>query len=89
MDPIKVLEIRKKIDIMLPEENFYFFNASMEDQDKEESEIHRLIQDCISSRRFYIKQGTLEPIHHKEGEKKIIIDQMQSLFARCAKELID
>ena len=89
MDPIKIKEIKEKIEIMLPEENFYFFNASMEDKDREESEIHRLIQDCIYSRRFYIKEGKLEPIHHKEGEKKIIIEQMQSLFARCTKELLD
>ena len=33
--------------------------------------------------------GNLEPIHHQEGERKIIIDQLTNLLSRCTHEMIE
>ena len=57
--------------------------------DQEESEIKRLIADCLTSKRYFIKNGNLEPIHHEEDERKIIVDQMSSLLTRCVNELVE
>ena len=57
--------------------------------DQEDREITRLIEDCLSSKKCYIQYGNLEPIHHQEDERKIIVDQMQSLLTRCVNEMID
>ena len=73
-DPLKVKEIEAKINVLFPESSFYFYDATADNQYEEEREIKRLISDCMSSQACYIKQGNLEPIHHQEGERKIIVD---------------
>ena len=55
----------------------------------EESEVERLIYDSLSAKKCFIKQGNLEPIHHQEGERKIIIDQLMNLLSRCTLEMIE
>ena len=73
-DPLKVKEIEAKINVLFPEDSFYFYDATAENQIEEESEIKRLISDCMSAQKCYIKEGNLEPIHHQEGEREIIVD---------------
>ena len=68
---------------MFREENFYFYDATAENLEEEESEVKRIISDCMSSQKCYIEQGNIEPIHHQEGERKIIVDQMSNLLSRC------
>ena len=43
----------------------------------------------MSAQKCYIEQGNLEPIHHQEGERKIIVDQMLNLLQRCTLEMMD
>ena len=88
-DPLFKKEIAEKIDALFQENNFYFYDANGEDKDLEESEIKRLISDCMSSNKCYIKEGNLEPIHHQEGERKIIVDQMSNLLQRCTQEMLE
>ena len=88
-DPLKIQEIKQKISVLFPDKHFYFFNAVGEDMAKEQAEIRRLITDCMSSGKFFIKQGNIEPIHHAEGERNMILEQMQSLLARCTQEMME
>ena len=62
-DPIHAAEIEAKIEALFLEDNFYFYNAKG-DKVEEEKEIKRLISDCLSSKKCFVKQGQLEPIHH-------------------------
>ena len=55
----------------------------------EESEIKRLISDSLAAKKCCIKKGNIEPIHHQEGERKIIIDQLMNLLSRCTQEMIE
>ena len=73
-DPILKQELEDKIEVLFQQENFYFYNAKGNDEDQEDDEIKRLISDCLSSKKCFIEYGNLEPIHHQEGERKIIVD---------------
>ena len=46
----------------------------VEFQKAEEEEIQRLIGDCTSSKRFYIKEGNIETLHHSKTEREIIVE---------------
>ena len=76
-------EIKAKIDVLFKEQDFYFFDAKGDDKELELAEVKRLISDSLSAKKCYIKMGNLEPIHHQEGERKIIIDQLTNLLSRC------
>ena len=78
-DPKRAVEIETKIDILFPDSNFYFYDASKRDQEKvrqEESEVCRLLNDSIASTRVFLKDGNLEPIHHRVEERQLFIEQM-------------
>ena len=62
-------EIQAKLDALFPENDFYFFDAKGANKEQEESEVKRLISDSVSAKKCYIKIGSLEPIHHQEGER--------------------
>ena len=60
--------IETRVDLLFPEENFYFFkllkNANSEIQMVEErNQLRKLINDNIRADRYYIKKGLLEPVH--------------------------
>ena len=73
-DPLKIKEIEAKIEVLFPISNFYFYDAKAKNSKLEEREIKRLIKDCMYAQKCYIEKGNLEPIHHQEGERKIIVD---------------
>ena len=86
-DPIRTREIEEKIDALFIYDRFYFYkanpNATEDDETNEkveEEEIQRLIEDCITAKRCFIKEGNLETIHHLKTEREIIVDQMTSLL---------
>ena len=82
-------EIQAKLDALFPENDFYFFDAKGVNKEQEESEVKRLISDSLSAQKCFIQKGSLEPIHHQEGERKIIIDQFMSLLSRCTEEMLE
>ena len=73
-DPLLAKEIEEKIGALFPENCFYFYNTKGENLDQEGDEIKRLILDCLSMEKCFIKKGNIEPIHHTAGERKIIVD---------------
>ena len=48
-DPLRAKQIEEKIEILFPEENFYFYDATAEDLEEEENEVKRIISDCMVS----------------------------------------
>ena len=48
----------------------------------------KLINDCISSGRYYIDKGLFEPIHLLENERQFLFDGMQTSIANIAQEVI-
>ena len=80
-DPIRTKEIEEKIDALFIYDRFYFYKANSdtsegnENNEKvEEEEIQRLIQDCITTKKCFIKEGNLETLHHLKTEREIIVD---------------
>ena len=47
----------------------------------------RFISDNIASPRFYIKSGTLEPVHLQEEERKRLVEGMQDTLTKCIREI--
>ena len=74
IDPLHKKEIEDKVEVLFEEKNFYFYNAKGQYQNHESDEIERLIIDCMNSDRCHITNGHLEPIHHQEDERKIIVE---------------
>ena len=79
-DPIRTKEIEEKIDALFTNDRFYFYKAKSNstgddenDQKAQEEEIHRLIQDCITTKKCFIEYGNLETIHHLKAEREIIV----------------
>ena len=78
--------IETRVDLLFPEENFYFFkllkNADLDNRMVEErNQLRKLINDNIRSNRYYIKKGLLEPVHLQEEERKLILEGMQTSLA--------
>ena len=82
-------EIESKINLLFPDENFFFFNTLGEKPEEENKEIKRLINNSIKSNKYYISKGNLEPIHHQEKERAHIIKTLQDILLRCTKEIND
>ena len=76
--------IEARIDELFPDENFYFFKifggdnrTNFERNLLEQRQLLKLIQDCMTAKRYFIKQGLLEPIHLLEDERKLLVEGMQ------------
>ena len=72
MNPVHEKQIEQRIEDLFPTENFYFFKIFNEKHgdaeyvrkrnEKELEELLKLIEDNMSSDRYYIKKGLLEPV---------------------------
>ena len=48
----------------------------------------KLIKENLKSKRYYIKSGSLEPIHLTEDERELLVDGMQTSITKIAEEVI-
>ena len=48
----------------------------------------KLIKENLESKRYYIKSGSLEPIHLTEDERELLVDGMQTSITKIAEEVI-
>ena len=39
--------------------------------------------------KCHIHEGNLEPLHHQEVEREIIVNQMSNLLTRCTQEMLE
>ena len=39
--------------------------------------------------KCHINEGNLEPLHHQEVEREIIVNQMSNLLTRCTQEMLE
>ena len=39
--------------------------------------------------KCHIFEGNLEPLHHQEVEREIIVNQMSNLLTRCTQEMLE
>ena len=85
---MKVNQIYKKIEVLFPETNFYFYDARQATETAEKREIRNFIMDCKNAQRYHISKGNLEPIHHYKAERELIADEMLNLLTRCVNELV-
>ena len=95
MNPVRVNFIEKRIDELFPLKNFYFFkifkgeSQEILERNKFEQEVLlKLIKDNISSKRYFIKSGLLEPIHLTEDERDLLVDGMLTSVTKIAEEVI-
>ena len=81
--------IRNRVNVLLPDGNFYFYQISDEQEQQaiEEEEIERYIYDNIYSPQLYIKTGCLEPVHLQEQERKVLVEGMIDSLNRCSLEI--
>ena len=75
MDPLHSKEIATKIDYILCEDNFYFYNTKGTIKDLEDQEMRRLLSNCLSQRKSFIKDGCIEKIYTNQNQRTIIIEQ--------------
>ena len=61
---------------LFPDENFYFFQLkdNPEDQKHEWPQLEALLNDNIKSKRYFIADGLLEPVHLSLKERDILIE---------------
>ena len=91
---IQSKQIEERIEQLFPDENFYFYKIFEGDDQKnrernliEQRQLLKLIQDCMKAKRFYIKEGLLEPIHLVESERKLLVEGMQTSVAGIIQEV--
>ena len=81
--------IEQRIDELFPDENFYFYRIFDDDEESqqgrnlfEQRQLLKLIKDCMEAKRYFIKEGALEPIHLVENERKLLAEGMQTSVAK-------
>ena len=94
MNPIHEKQIEQRIEDLFPIENFYFFKIFdekhgdkeyvMKRNEQELKELLKLIEDNMSSERYYIKKGLLEPVQISEEERDLLIEGMLASIAKIA-----
>ena len=80
---------------MFPIENFYFYKIFKDGDEAyvtkrneiEEEELLKLIEDNMSSDRYYIKKGMLEPVQITEEENDLLIEGMLASIAKIFEEV--
>ena len=97
MNPIHEKQIEQRIEDLFPTENFYFFKIFNEKHgdteyvrkrnEKELEELLKLIEDNMSSDRYYIKKGLLEPVQISEEERDLLIEGMLASIAKIVEEV--
>ena len=91
---IRSKQIEERIEQLFPDEHFYFYKIFEGDDQKnrernliEQRQLLKLIQDCMKAKKFYIKEGLLEPIHLVESERKLLVEGMQTSVAGIVQEI--
>ena len=97
MNPIHEQQIDQRIEDLFPIENFYFYKIFDERHgdkeyvkkrnEKELEELLKLIQDNMASKRYYIKEGLLEPVQISEEERDLIIEGMLASIGKIFEEV--
>ena len=97
MNPMHEKQIDQRIEDLFPIENFYFYKIFDENHgdkeyvkkrnEKELEELLKLIKDNMASKRYYIKEGLLEPVQISEEERDLIIEGMLASIAKIFEEV--
>ena len=80
---------------MFPIENFYFYKIFKDGDEEyvtkrneiEQEELLKLIEDNMSSDRYFIKKGMLEPVQISEEENDLLIEGMLASIAKIFEEV--
>ena len=74
---------------LFPDENFYFFQLkdNPEDQKNEWPQLEALLNDNIKSKRYFIADGLLEPVHLSLKERDILIEGIIQTMKKCEQDI--
>ena len=95
MNTIRANFFKKRIDDLLPDDNFYFhkiFKGQSEENKRrnalERKELEKLVENHLPYRRYYIEDGQIEPLYLTEEERRPLTDGMTLSLEKIFNEVV-
>ena len=81
-------DIKKKVDYLLPDKNFYFVDLEQgETKHLEKKEVIRFITDCCKRPRYDVTDGMVSPVYLDSKVRDLLVEAMVSSLQSCKDEI--